>query len=189
MHFSAFTDTEIWELFLLGDDKVLEFIYRKNYKRLYAYGSKITANNDLVKDCIQDVFVKLHMNRANLNSTTNINSYLIISLKNKLYDELSKSSKVVETDLSFALTILDSELPQFLESDDDLILKKRLTEAIQQLSPNQQEAIYLRYFQELDYGQIGEILSINYQSAKNLISRSLIKLRENVTQLLKAKIR
>ena len=46
------------------------------------------------------------------------------------------------------------------------------------LPSRQQEILYLRFVRELDYVEIGEILGINYQSAKNLLSRSLAKIRK-----------
>ena len=66
----------------------------------------------------------------------------------------------------------------FEDSDDDLLQKQKLQKALDLLSHRQRESIYLRYVQELDYEEVASILEINYQSAKNLVSRTLIKLRE-----------
>lgn len=66
----------------------------------------------------------------------------------------------------------------FRKNDEDLLQKHKLQKALEKISPRQRESIYLRFIQELDYEEIGTILEINYQSAKNLVSRTLIKLRE-----------
>ncbi len=89
MYNNAQTDLEIWQSFLEGNEHALEEIYRGQYSRLYAYGIKFVADKELVKDCIQDLFVKLHCNRKQLRETVNLNTYLIRALKNKLYDSLS----------------------------------------------------------------------------------------------------
>lgn len=80
--------------------------------------------------------------------------------------------------LPFDLKAEDSFFTLFSENDEDLLQKHKLQKALEKISPRQRESIYLRFIQELDYEEIGAILEINYQSAKNLVSRTLIKLRE-----------
>ena len=45
------------------------------------------------------------------------------------------------------------------------------------LSPRQREIIYLRYFNDLSYEQICELMNINYQTARSQIYSSLKQLR------------
>ena len=40
------------------------------------------------------------------------------------------------------------------------------------------EVLYLKYFADMDYAQIGEIMDLNYQSARNLSHRALEALRQ-----------
>ena len=54
---------------------------------------------------------------------------------------------------------------------------KLLMKALTKLSPHQREIIYLYYVNGLGHDEIAEILGINYQSSKNLLSRTLSKLR------------
>ena len=46
----------------------------------------------MVKDCIHDVFVKIYTNRAKLTPTDNIIAYLMVALKNTLFNALKKTS-------------------------------------------------------------------------------------------------
>ena len=61
-----------------------------------------------------------------------------------------------------------------LDTDDRV---KLLMKALTKLSPHQREIIYLYYVNELGHNEIAGILGINYQSSKNLLSRTLRKLR------------
>lgn len=179
MYKNAQTDLEIWQSFLEGDEQALAKIYRGQYSRLYAYGIKFVSDSELVKDCIQDLFIKLHCNRKQLRETVNLNTYLIRALKNKLYDALSAQVNMQDIDaLPFDLKADDSFFSLFAEDDEELFQKQKLQKALDMISPRQRESIYLRFIQELDYEEVGAILEINYQSAKNLVSRTLIKLRE-----------
>jgi len=53
-------------------------------------------------------------------------------------------------------------------------MMKRL---LSELNQNQREAIYHRYVEGLSCEEVATLMNINYQSAKNLIHRSLKKLK------------
>jgi RNA polymerase sigma factor (sigma-70 family) len=52
-----------------------------------------------------------------------------------------------------------------------------LKQAISFLSKKQQEIIYLKYYQHLDYAQIADLMSISRQSVYNLLHETIQKLR------------
>lgn len=173
------SDKELWNLLLNGNKQVLETLYRRYYDLLFNYGVKIYPDAELVKDCIQDVVVKLHTS-ARLNTTQLVKSYLLKSLKNILYDRLAtiKDTANIE-EYTFQLKIEDSMLQKLFDKNDaDFLLGKKLIKAYSSLSANQKQIIYLRYIKELSYKEIAEILDITPQSSMNLLSRTLTKLRE-----------
>ena len=49
---------------------------------------------------------------------------------------------------------------------------------MRQLTPRQREIVYLRFFSGADYEEICEIMEIDYQSARDLLYRSIKKLRK-----------
>ena len=62
MHYTSYQnikDTDLWELVLKGDMKAVSLLYREHYELLLNFGLKYIQDEDFVKDCIQDVFVKL----------------------------------------------------------------------------------------------------------------------------------
>ena len=44
---------------LKGDTKPLEVLYKRHYELLLNFGLKYVSDEEFVKDCIQDLFVKL----------------------------------------------------------------------------------------------------------------------------------
>lgn len=57
-------DNDLWLLFLGGDRRFFSRnLQTEQYRNLYAYGTKFISDDELVKDCIQDLFIKLHCNR------------------------------------------------------------------------------------------------------------------------------
>ena len=73
----------------------------------------------------------------------------------------------------------------FESSAEDILTQKEesasreelLTRMVARLPPRQQEAIRLRFVENMDYHEIGEVLEVNTQSAHNLVFRTMEKLR------------
>jgi len=76
--------------FIEGDVSAFSKLYDMYVNLLYNYGYRLTTDIELLKDCIQDVFIKIYNKRTELNTVINFKSYLLISLKNKLCDESRK---------------------------------------------------------------------------------------------------
>lgn len=175
-------DVTLWNLVLKGDMKAMSLLYKKHYELLLNFGLKYTSDEEFVKDCIQDVFVKLCTSKR-LSSTEYVRSYLLTSLKNVISDKLS-SLRLTE-DLNehfFELKIEDAALESlFNGNDEELQLSKKLVNAYKSLPENQRVAIYLRYVKGLSYKEMAAVLNINPQSSMNLVSRALTNLRSKMT--------
>lgn len=164
---------------MTGNKEAFKEIYCRFYSLLYNYGSKLVSDQDLVKDCIQDIFIKLIQNYQSLSTTPNVRGYLLKALRNKLYDTLEKERATDDISLYEETFITDELLPLLSFDDSEADHRaKHLMEVFSELSPHQQEIIYLYYVNELKHEEIAVIMEINYQSSKNLLFRSLSKLRK-----------
>lgn len=169
----------LWILLIKGDTNSLETIYKEFYNLLLNYGLKIYPDQEFIKDCIQDLFIKIYQSKQ-LNPTSSVRSYLLKSLRNLIKEKLSFEKNMEQIDeLAFKIEEPDNyENTHFICDDKDLLLKKRLILSYNKLSENQRMIIYLRYVRELSHEEIGDIIGINKQSSMNASSRILAKLRE-----------
>jgi hypothetical protein len=55
---STASDQELWSAFKEGDRLAFSAIYQRHFRKLVSYGLKISADKDLAKDCVQDLFVE-----------------------------------------------------------------------------------------------------------------------------------
>lgn len=172
-------DHDLWARFLNGDEQVLSLIYLRHVNALFDYGCKISADQDMVKDCIQDIFCTIIRNRDSLSYTDNIRLYLFKALKRKVIRELQKKNNYKLTDDERQLNFEIEFMHGFDHVDTELSEKQRkeLIDAIESLTSRQKEAIYLRFTRGMDYEEISMILNLNYQSARALIHRAISKLR------------
>jgi RNA polymerase sigma factor (sigma-70 family) len=71
----------------------------------------------------------------------------------------------------------------WIENEETELRSKELSAAISKLSSRQQEILYLKFYSEMDYDQIIEIMGLNYQSARNLVTRALEALRKSMISI------
>ena len=181
------TDT-LLASFQAGNMAAFSQLYDLHINILFNYGLKLTIDKELLKDCIHDIFVKLYTKKEELGTIDNLKSYLFISLKNKLCDELRKrmymsDTAVEEVSISTPTDVEDDYMEEEQRKNEFSLVKRLLD----QLSPRQQylirqvyfegEALTLYYIEEKKYEDICEIMNMNYQSVRNLMHRGLTKLR------------
>jgi RNA polymerase sigma-70 factor (ECF subfamily) len=65
-----------------------------------------------------------------------------------------------------------------ISEQEDEEKKIRLLKAIEQLSGRQKEIVYLKYYQNLSYDEICDIMNINYQVARNLLYQAIKSLKK-----------
>ena len=75
-------------------------LYNTHIDQLFAFGSRFTSDREMLKDCIQDVFVKLYTRQEKLGPINNVDSYLFISLRNRILDEFRRNSKITDDEVN-----------------------------------------------------------------------------------------
>lgn len=155
-------------------------LYDKTIDDLFDFGTKFTTDRELIKDCIQDVFVKLYTKKDELVSVSNIESYLYVSLRNRINDEFRRNTHISDNGINenqMKSIADDSEAFDMENIEESQKKVNKLKEFIGCLSPRQRQIIQLYYVEQRKYDDICNIMGINYQSVRNLMHRSLLKLR------------
>ena len=178
------TDEMVWLSCLQGNRKAFEELYKRYYALLFNYGKKMVLDADFVKDCLQSFFVKLIQNYATLSSTSSVRGYMLKAFRNNLYNALKAQNDRFEC-LSFSTddllsVMMEDSAETSNENSDSFVL---IRNAFALLSSRQQEVLYLFYIMECSHADIAEAMNINYQSSKNLLFRSLSKLKESYLEL------
>ena len=175
------TDVQTSELlgnFINGDIAAFSKLYNLHVNLLYNYGCKLTTDVELLKDCIQDVFVKIYNKRTELSTVANFKSYIIISLKNKLCDESRKRVNLSDVAVDELDVISSDNIEKdYIDNEKEMLDNVFVTKILDQLSPRQRKAIILYYIEEKKYEEICFIMDMNYQSVRNLIHRGISKVR------------
>jgi RNA polymerase sigma factor (sigma-70 family) len=169
---------ELLKAFVAGNTTAFTRLYSMHVNMLYNYGCRLTTDMELLKDCIQDVFIKIYNKQSELDSVLNFKSYLYISLKNKLCDESRKRihlSGVAVEELDIVSG--DSVEKDYIAHENTTHTHSFIARMLDKLSPRQRQAIEMYYIEEQKYEDICVVLNMNYQSVRNLIHRGMTKMR------------
>lgn len=171
-------DLMLWQNFLAGDEQAYVSIYEKYVQNLYSFGMAFTTDREMVKDCIQEVFIRIYKNRNHLGQTDNVKFYLLAALKNTLFNEFKKQNAVKQVIASIEESEFDATIEdKIISFENEATLQERITGLKSILTSRQQEIIHYRFVEDMKIEDISKILGINYQSVANIIQRSLKKMR------------
>lgn len=169
----------VWKNLLNGDKKALAHIYTKYFDKLYNYGNRISKDQAIIEDSIQDLFMTIWNLRAGLNQDVkNIKQYLYICLRRNILAKLGKHPFTVEISKFASFDLELSHKSHFLNNQINTELKQKLTEMIGTLTPKQKEAIFLIYFEEVSYEEAASIMSLKIKTVYNLVHQAIARLKE-----------
>ena len=167
------SDQLIWHSFKKGNREAFQALYDQNFEVLLQYGLKIVPNRSFVEDNIQDFFIYLWKKKENLNIKASVTVYLIWSFRNRLLKAL-KTEKKLTSDDGLELTEDDT-------TSNDRLSPSELKNTVDALPDKQREAIYLKYYLNLDGEEISAIMDITIGTTYNLLSRAISNLRKTIS--------
>jgi RNA polymerase sigma factor (sigma-70 family) len=173
---TANQDILLWESFRKGDKDAFATLFRQYYEGLFRFGGKFTNDTELLEDCIQELFIELWQAKSET-PVLSVKAYLLKSLKYKLLKAFHQRGK--------SLSLIDNGEAAFewsheaflISKEDDARKRQRVLDALDRLSNRQKEIIYLKYYQNLSYEEVSEIMNINYQVARNLLYQAIKSLK------------
>ena len=173
-----------------GKGEAFNQIYEESSKYIYTCIYKVMSGNDNVQDAVcdimQDTYVEISKNIAQLDNENRFLSWAGTIATRKCYAWLKKNKKYVllheEDDTFENLTDNDSIIPEDIMQDRE---KQRLVREIidTQLTEMQKLCIIAFYYNEQKQSEIAQELGIPENTVKTNLSRARAKIKENVLAL------
>jgi RNA polymerase sigma factor (sigma-70 family) len=177
------SETDLWHAFQQGDEAAFRALYQTHFRHLMNYGLRFVGSAAVVEDGIQDLFLELWQYRQRLAQPQSVRFYLLRGLRNRLSAYLRQALTFAEVPLNedeYPFALEASSEQRWIDLDVDEAQRRRIRLALDQLTPRQREIIYLRYFNDLSYEQICDLLGINYQSARSQVYQAVKLLRQRL---------
>ncbi len=170
------SESNLWKEMKSGSREAFDQIYCDNINQLLAYGHEMTSNNQIIEDCIQDLFTDIWIKKENLGNVESIRFYLIISLRRRLLRMIKNQKDLSFADFGQEIQDFDKAVLTVAFEDESYKLKE-LKKALTKLSSTQKEIIYLKYYAEYSFQEIAQILKMNKKQLYNALAKAMVKLR------------
>lgn len=145
---------------------MLEKIIRKHYDEIFRYCYHHVASRAMAEDLCQDTFVSFIEHYAEYHHEGKTKNYLYTIAKNKCKDYYKKKTPL------FMEEVPEQEEVQSIE--ESIIIKQM----VMNLPEEFREAVVLRYFQNLRYKDIADILKVSPSLVKYRVKKGLELLSE-----------
>lgn len=161
-----------------GEKYAFEALISKYHPSIFKYLCKISSDEFLAEDLVQETFVKMirGIDKYDLYGRANFQTYLICMAKNcyiDYYRKEKKRFKDISIDESYIIEDCNIEEAVISAMFNDDILG-----AMDYLTENQRKVIRMKYIEELTTKEIGEILDIETKTIKSRIHNGMVKLRK-----------
>jgi len=184
----CFSDYELVERYLSGDQQALEVLIHRHKDRVYNYILMLVKNRELAEDLFQETFIKVirSLMQERYQENGKFLPWVIRIAHNLVIDHFRKEKQLntVSTDDSNGV-LFNSK--KFSENtiEDHLIDNQILEEVrclIDLLPEEQKEVVLLRHYAGLSFKEIAEQTQVSINTALGRMRYALINLRKIIEQ-------
>jgi RNA polymerase sigma-70 factor (ECF subfamily) len=161
-----------------GDEIAFEQLFRQYKNKLYSFIFNLSGSATIAEDVLQDVFLKIWRDRAQLTGIDNFNAYLYRMAQNTAINVLRRQSRE-----ALLLNEVQRLAPEGVQGHELLAAKEvqaALQQAISNLPPQQRKVYQLGQEQGLTYEQIAGSLGISTSTVRNHMVQALKAIREYI---------
>lgn len=152
------SDLDLVEQVNSGNERAFAEIVRRYERRVFFVVKRMLNDDDESADATQEVFIKLHDSLKKFRGDANLYTYMYRIATNVAISYLRKRKvrAVVRLDEVMSNMLTGGKEPQ--READQNELKKLVAEAVASLPTQQKEVFVLRFYEELSYEEIAEIM-------------------------------
>ncbi len=175
------SDKDILEIYNEGgkENYAFNLIVRNYSERLYWHIRKIVGSHDDANDILQNSFIKVWNNLPNFRGDSKLYTWLYRIASNESFNFIKKANlrKFIPFDSVESKSSYNLEADEYFDGNE---IQKALHNAILKLPPKQRAVFNMRYFEELKYEEISEIMGTSVGSLKANYHHAYTKISETL---------
>ncbi|MFT3748758.1 MAG: sigma-70 family RNA polymerase sigma factor [Agriterribacter sp.] len=146
-------------------------VFKRHEYKLYTLVLHLTKSDEYAKDVIQEVFMKLWLQRSNIYSIVNIESWLYKLTENKVIDFLIKTSAERRLRDALWISMRNMGIEAVEEQVSDKAYNNIIDKAIDQLPPQRKRIYRLSKANGLNYQEFIQYIKFSRGTLKNQLSQ------------------
>ncbi len=177
------TEHEIIQAFKndINKEKALSTLMDHYQQKLYWHIRRLVANHEDANDVLQLVFIKVWKNLEKFRGESGLYTWLYRIASNESFTFLRKEKKR----RSLSIDDEDMDLSNYIKADEHFNANEiewKLQVAMQKLPEKQKAVFSLRYYDEMPYSKISEILETSEGALKASYHHAVKKIQQMLTQ-------
>lgn len=164
-----------------GSEYSYSILYRLWVSRLYNFVYRYVKSDSITSDIVQETFLRIWMNRADLDPDSSFKSYLFTISYHLLIKELRRqmNNPLMDTLLEYQSEWVtsDNETGRSIELEQ---FRKALVQAKKRLTPRLREIFELNKEQNMPVAEVARRLGITEQVVRNQLSMAVKIIREEL---------
>lgn len=164
------SDDDLIERIKLGEEKAAEELIKRYYTSILYYCKKQRFNLERAEDLTQETFLKLFKNLSGYKGKGKFKAYLYTIAKHLCIDE-SRKTEVYRLEDEEEIGDAGDEMRQIED-------KSEIDYLLTFLSPEQREAVVLRFGEELSFWEIAKVMGCNIRTAQSRVRNALKIMRK-----------
>ena len=159
-----------------GDERAFGIVFHHYRSKIYSYAFHLSGDTAQADELVQEVFLKVWLNRDKLPHVLRFENYLFTIARNQVFDMLKTIARESEFRRQIAGFLDAGANPvedQLLNRENEL----RLRQALDQLPPRQRLIFTLSRSQGMKHEEIADHLNISRHTVKTHLVQALKTLR------------
>lgn len=170
------SDSELISLYLREQNTAyFTYLYRRYAGKVFAKCISMLADEGMARDATQDIFIKILLNLSKFTEQSSFSTWVYSITYNYCIDIIRKKKKNI---LIFTEDVGRISTDQEVEIPDSVILEmetRRLEKVMEALPPGDKAILNMKYIDDLQIREIGEILNKTESAIKMQIMRAKAK--------------
>lgn len=169
-------DSRLIALLREGDPLSFEILFQKYYVRFYNFVFNLTKNSQAAEDIIQNVFMKIWINRASLRPDQSIHNYIYVLSKREMLNHIRDRKAYVQVE-----RLVMAEQPSEEVTDQSMSLKEldeRIRRFIADMPEQRRKVFLLSRYRGLTNKEIAEMMGLSVRTVDRHINLALTSLKK-----------
>lgn len=160
-----------------GDKKAFRALFERYYPMFISFSRKMLKDEATAEDMIQNVFMKIWVGRENLNEDKNFRNYLLVSVRNEIYQYFRHAFKI--EDSGKCPEVIDGSMN--VETDMSAReLQKNISAVISGMPQRRREIFNMSRHEKLSNKEIAQRLGLSVRTVEKHIENALADIRRHI---------
>jgi RNA polymerase sigma-70 factor, ECF subfamily len=164
------------EALMTGDESAFKALFTDYYAPLSHFACRLLRDTETSKDVVQNVFVRMYLNRRNIRIESDLKAYLYRAVYNESLNELKKQKAMVAKQQIYANEI--ETIDDFDQAVEQTENERKIYLAINKLPPRCKQIFTMSRLDGKRNHEIASALGLSLRTVETQISIALKSLRE-----------